>query len=48
MSHDAASMAFMQDPAKGLGKVVSWIEGSRDERHDEVASILVGLQLTDL
>ena len=40
MAHDAASMAFMEDPSQRFGKIIGWIDDSRDESHVDVAGIL--------
>ena len=38
MAHDPAGMAFMEDPTKGFGEIIGWVEYSRDKTHDNVAS----------
>ena len=39
MPHDAAGMAGMEHPTKGLGQVVTRVEDTRNEFHDEGASV---------
>ena len=38
MSHDAASMASMEDPSEGLGEVVSRVENAGDVFHEDVTT----------
>ena len=40
MPHNAAGMAFMEDPTKRFSQVVSGVEDSGDETHNNVAGFL--------
>ena len=39
MAHDAACMAFMEDPSQRLSQIVRAIDGARDEIQNNVTSI---------
>ena len=39
MAHDAACMAFMEDPSQRLSQIVRAIDGARDEVQNNVTSI---------
>ena len=40
MSHDAARVAIVQDPAQGFGQIVSGVDNARHVVHDDIAGIL--------
>ena len=39
MAHDPTGMAGMEDPAKGLDEIISWVDDPGDVAKDDVAGI---------